>query len=360
MRAPRQNAAHRRAVRFLLAVSICAGTFLPSAPNAIAVEGGISFWVPGFISSFAAAPLEPGFSFANVGYHTTVNAGADVAFARQVPRGNLTVNFTGGLNIALNGDGNLYLAIPSYTFAERFLGGQANIAVAIPYGRSFGEVDATLRGNLGLGGPGFTLSGSLAESVLGFGDIAPMFNVRWNNGVNNVMAYVAGNLTVGRYDPTRLANLGLGHNSLDIGGAYTYLNPQTGNEFSATLGVTYNFENVHTQYQSGIDMHLDLGAAHFVSKQMFFGAVGYVYRQITCDSGAGNKVGCFESQVLGAGPQVGYNFPISTALQGSWNFKAYKEFAAEHRASGWNAWFTFAISPAETPKPAATRATLGK
>jgi hypothetical protein len=37
------------------------------------------------------------------------------------------------------------------------------------------------------------------------------------------------------------------------------------------------------------------------------------------------------------------------------NLKGYKEFEAEHRASGWNAWLTFAISPAppsETPAKA--------
>jgi hypothetical protein len=47
------------------------------------------------------------------------------------------------------------------------------------------------------------------------------------------------------------------------------LNPQTGNEFPAALDFTYNFENVHTQYQNGIDMHLDVSASHFVSKEMF-------------------------------------------------------------------------------------------
>ena len=55
-----------------------------------------------------------------------------------------------------------------------------------------------------------------------------MFNVRWNAGVHNFMTYLTGNLTVGRYDPNRLANLGIGHNAIDAGGGYTYLNPQTG------------------------------------------------------------------------------------------------------------------------------------
>jgi hypothetical protein len=120
-------------LRAFLPAALLACATAASIPSvASADEGGISFWVPGFMTSFAASPLVPGFSFANIGYHTTVNAGADVAFARQVTLGRLTTNFTGGLNIALNGDGNLYMAIPSYTFAERFLGGQATFAVAYP------------------------------------------------------------------------------------------------------------------------------------------------------------------------------------------------------------------------------------
>ena len=154
---------------------------------------------------------------------------------------------------------NLYLAAPSYTFAERFLGGQATALLLVPYGRSKASVDATLTENLGLGGPGFAISGGSSDAVTGFGDLAPQLNVRWNAGVHNYMTYVATNITVGRYDPTRLANLGIGHNAVDAGGGYTYFNPQTGYEFSAVLGFTYNFENTHTQYQNGVDMHLDLG-----------------------------------------------------------------------------------------------------
>jgi len=319
--------------------------------QAKAVEGGVSFWVPGFISSMAATPLTPGFSWANVYYHTSVSAGGDVAFARQVTAGNLAVNFSGNLNASLNATADLYLAIPSYTFAQPFLGGQATIAAAIPYGRSRGSVDATLTGNLGLGGPGFTISGGRSDEVTGLGDIAPMFNVRWNKGVHNFMTYVTGNLTVGRYDPTRLANLGIGHNALDVGGAYTYFNPQTGYEFSGTLGFTYNFLNEHTQYQSGVDMHFDWGASRFVTKQLQLGLVGYAYKQVSCDTGSGNRVGCFESQVFGVGPQIGYVIPMGH-LQGYLNLKGYKEFDAEHRALGWNTWLTFAISPAAEPPPA--------
>ena len=33
-------------------------------------------------------------------------------------------------------------------------------------------------------------------------------------------------------------------------------------------------------------------------------------------------------------------------MQGYINLKGYKEFAAQNRPEGWNAWLTFAISPA--------------
>jgi hypothetical protein len=50
--------------------------------------------------------------------------------------------------------------------------------------------------------------------------------------VNNYIIYAMGNLPVGAYEPHRLANLGLGHWSVDGGAGYTYFNPQTGHEFS--------------------------------------------------------------------------------------------------------------------------------
>jgi hypothetical protein len=79
--------------------------------------------------------------------------------------------------------------------------------------------------------------------------------------------------------------------------------------------------------------------------------VGYVYKEIGCDSGSGDRVGCFQSQVVGVGPQLGFIFPVGE-LQGYVNLKGYKEFAAENRPDGWNTWVTFTISPAApTPSP---------
>jgi hypothetical protein len=180
-----------------------------------------------------------------------------------------------------------------------------------------------------------------------------MLTLKWNNGVNNWMTYLTGDIPVGAYDPNRLSNIGLGHGAIDGGGGYTYLNPVTGHEFSAVAGFTYNFKNPDTQYQSGIDFHLDWGASQFLSKQFFVGLVGYVYQQVTPDSGQHPILGPFESRVIGIGPQVGYIFPIGK-MQGYLNLKGYGEFDAANRPSSWNTWLTFAISeapPASTVTP---------
>jgi hypothetical protein len=159
------------------------------------------------------------------------------------------------------------------------------------------------------------------------------------------MAYVTGDVPVGDYNSMRLANLGIGHGAIDAGGGYTYLNPATGNEFSGVAGFTYNFKNTDTQYQSGVDFHFDWGAARFLSKQVFVGLVGYAYQQITDDFGQNPRLGGFRSRVLGVGPQIGYIFPVGD-MQGFLGLKAYGEFDEANRASGWNTWLTFAISPA--------------
>ena len=106
--------------------------------------------------------------------------------------------------------------------------------------------------------------------------------------------------------------------------------------------------NPSTNYKNGIDFHLDWGASQFLSKQVLVGLVGYVYDPVTGDSGSGDKVGSFESRVIGVGPQIGYLFPVGD-MQGYLNLKGYGEFDAHDRPRSFNVWLTFAISPAAPP-----------
>ena len=321
-----------------------------SSGAALADEGGVSFWLPGLFGSLAAAPQQPGFSLAATYYHTSVSADAEVARAREITIGRFTPTLGVNLSGSLNAKADLALVNGSYVFASPVLGGQASVGLMAIGGRSSASLDATLTAVLGP----FALirSDSIGNSVSGFGDLYPQFSLRWNQRVHNFMTYITGDVPVGAYDPTRLANLGIGHGALDAGGGYTYFNPQTGHEFSAVAGFTYNFENTHTNYRNGVDFHLDWGASQFLTKQFQLGLVGYVYDQVTGDSGSGDRVGAFESRVFGLGPQMGYIVPMGDH-QGYINVKGYKEFGGQNRPDGWNVWLTFVITPAAAPPPVA-------
>jgi hypothetical protein len=202
----------------------------------------------------------------------------------------------------------------------------------------------------GVGGFSVQRSGEISDALTGFGDLYPQATLKWNAGVHNFMTYVMGDIPVGAYDSTRLSNIGIGHGAIDVGGGYTYFDQKKGHEFSAVAGFTYNFTNPSTNYQNGVDFHLDWGASQFLSEQFFVGAVGYLYNQIGCDSGSGDRVGCFQSRVASIGPQAGFIFPVGN-MQGYLSLKGYWEFAAQNRPEGWNTWLTFAISPAAPTSP---------
>ncbi len=339
-----------------LAAGVVAAALAVVPQSASADEGGVSFWVPGFFGSLAAAPLQPGFAMTSMYYHTSVSASASVARAREIEVRRLTATIAANVSADLDANADLGFFIPSYTFEPKVLGGQLTFSLLVPYGRNHVSVDATLNAAL-LVGP-FVLTGSrhysISDATTGFGDLIPQASLRWNAGVHNYMLYATGDIPTGDYDPTRLANIGLGHGALDGGFGYTYFNPQTGNELSAVAGFTYNYENPDTNYQNGTDFHLDWGTSKFLTKQFQIGLVGYLYDQVSCDSGTGDRVGCFESRVTSVGAQLGYIVPMG-AVQAYFNLKAYKEFESEHRPEGWNVWLTLNLSPAaSTPPPATT------
>ena len=231
--------------------SVCGALILAaivSIPGtSLADEGGVSFWVPGFFGSLAAAPQQPGWAVASVFYNTNVSAGSAVSLAREFEIKNLPVSLQGQINASLHATGDLGFVIPTYVFATPVLGGQASVSLVEAYGTSSaslnGTVSGTVTGPLGNTLPFGPRSDSISDLVWGFSDLIPQFALRWNSGVNNYMTYVTGDVPVGAYNSARLANLGIGHGAIDAGGGYTYFNPQTGREFSGVLGFTYNLVN---------------------------------------------------------------------------------------------------------------------
>ena len=344
-----------RPVRSGLAVAIVLIGFLVG--KAQADETGVSYWLPGRFGSLAAVPQVPGWSMAEVYYHTSVSASGAVAAAKEIQIGRFPATVKVNLNATLSAQADLLLLNPTYTFATPVLGGQLAIGVIGLFGRASTSIDGTLTALLG---PlVITRTGSISDSLTSVGDLYPQATLKWNAGVHNFMTYLTGDIPVGAYDPTRLSNLGIGHAAIDGGGGNTYFNPATGHEFSAVAGLTYNFRNHDTNYQSGVDFHVDWGASQFLSKQVFVGLVGYVYQQITDDFGQHPILGAFRSRVIAVGPQIGYLFPFGD-MQGYLNLKGYGEFDAANRPAGWNTWLTFSVSPMAPSTVAPTRRMVTK
>jgi len=301
---------------------------------AFADEAGVSVWLPGTFGSLAAVPVQPGFHWTTTYYHATATSKSSTEFEEggRIVRG-------------LRPRPNLIQISPSYPLATPVLGAQLGLAVTAVPAFVSNSITSTLTGPRGN-----SLSGSTGQSVTGFGDLYPRASLKWNEDVSNFMVYGTGDIPVGLYSKDNIANIGTGHGAIDLGGGYTYLDRQNGNEVSAVAGLTYNFTNPTTNYQSGVDFHLDWAASRLLSEQVSAGVAGYVYQQIGCDSGSGNTVGCFRSRILGVGPQLGLRFPMGQML-GYVGLKAYGEFGAKNTPQGWNTWLTFAISPAEPTRP---------
>jgi len=334
--------------RMAMALVVCAALALPGAARAD--EGGVSFWLPGLFGSLAAVPAQPGWSFAAINYFTSVQGSGAVAAAREITVGRFNPSVNVNLNVNLKANADLVLLNPSYVFATPVFGGQLAVGLMGIVGANNVDLNGTL--TAGFRGLSATRQGTASDSTSGYGDLYPQATLRWNNGVNSFMTYLTGDIPVGTYSSSQLANLGIGHGAVDGGAGYTYFNPATGHEFSFVTGVTYNLINPSTNYQNGIDWHLDWGASQFLSKQFLVGGVGYFYAQLSPDRGSAPILGPVSSQVIGVGPQVGFIFPVGSA-QTYLGLKAYGEFDGHDRPSGWNAWVTLSFSPSPQQSGAA-------
>ena len=79
-----------------------------------------------------------------------------------------------------------------------------------------------------------------------------------------------------------------------------------------------------------------------MNEQLHIGVIGYVYYQLTGDSGSGATLGVFKSRVYAIGPQAGYFFPVGKE-KGYVNLKGYWEFGEQNRAAGWNVWLSLEL-----------------
>ena len=294
--------------------------------GARADENGASVWLPGSFASLAAAPVTPGFYVIAMPY---VYAGS-ASGAKGFPRG-------GEVAAEVNAQVAVVATLVGYAPDARILGGQLLVGLAF----AGGFVSAQEVASIPIGPT--VIARDLADSKTGGSDLYPWAQLFWSAGPHNWMTYVLVDVPVGAYDPKRIVNMGLGHYAVDVGGGYTYLNTKTGFQASAAVGFTYNFENTHTDYTSGIDSHLDWAISQFLTEAFFVGPAGYVYWQLTPDryptAGIAGEarsriLGTFQSGVASVGGEVGAIVKVGS-MEGLLSVRGYWEFWAQNRLKGY-------------------------
>ena len=316
---PRRFCAANRAWLTLAALAL-----VPAfAPVAKADQSGTPFWTSGQFASLAAVPPSPGWSLNLTGYGYDGNAGG----SKALPIGNTVA-------LGANQRSPSLTFQPGYAPATPLFGGQSY------YGLSWGLGGNRMHADVTISAVASQINRS--DTLWAGTDLYPFASLGWTHGNDNWMAYLTGDIPSGAYQASRLANIGIGHAALDAGGGYTYYDSKSGAEFSAVAGLTYNWENTHTSYKNGIDSHLDWAVSRFVSPNWDMGVAGYVYYQLTGDSGSGAVLGPFKSRVAAVGPEIGYQFEVA-GQQWSANLRAYREFWAQNRFEGYTIFATLSI-----------------
>ena len=217
-----------RSLSFVTSTALAIGLVTSLPANSFADENGISFWLPGLFGSLAAVSQQPGWALTVINCYDSVRASGAVAASREITIGrfNPTVNVNLNVNVHANIDAGLI--IPSYVFATPVFGGQLTLGMMGLVESNSTNLNGTL--TLDSGPLAIMRQGSISQTTTGFGDLYPQAIIRWNNGVHNWMVYGTGDIPVGDYSSTNLANIGIGHGAVDGGGGYTYFNPKTGHE----------------------------------------------------------------------------------------------------------------------------------
>lgn len=180
------------------------------------------------------------------------------------------------------------------------------------------------------------------EDTFGQGDITLVPAVFfWNRGNFHftLAEYII--TPTGKYDTDDLANTGLNYWTFDTDFAVTYLNTETGQDYSMNIGYNYNTENTDTDYQTGQELHIDFMINQFLSESWAIGIQGFYLKQVTGDSGDGALLGNFKAEAAGIGPAVLWTTKIKdqeVSFIGKW----LHEYHAERRMEGDHVFVSFA------------------
>jgi hypothetical protein len=336
----------RRVVYFCAAttLSIVAG----SLQDAHAVEGSMGTYLLGSRDLVMGVVPPPGVYVSN-----------DVVFYQ----GNISAatNLAG----AIIEDATLQVLINKTTLTAvapgQLLGGSVGMSFIVPFVDA--HLDAT--GSVEVGP--IALNGSIdAGNANGLSDITIMPMIGWHNGKVHYSFAVPLYLPTGSYryatidasppkvdgDPVSVDALNPGKNRFAVDPTFniTYLDPKSGLELDASLGVVFSTENKATDYQSGAEMHFEGTMAQRLPGGWLIGATGHYYQQLQDDSGAGAEqleaillTNDLKARVFGLGPVLSYSTKVG-GVGVTWTAKYLKQFGAEKHIEGESGWLRGSLS----------------
>lgn len=304
---------------FTLAISVA--LLFISTVSVQAAEGGYSNYIPGTYGDFAAA-VEPStkFTIRNDIYHYQADGSRSVR--------------SGILEADADLEFNLNMLTLLYKPDVEIFGAHYAFGALLPIVNV--DIDAGIR----FGGSELRRQ----DDVAGIGDITLIPGVLfWNSGNYHftLAEYII--TPTGNYDSDDLANVGLNYWSFDTNVATTYLNTETGQDYSINLGYIYNTENSDTDYQTGQELHIDYMINQFLSESWAIGIHGFYLKQVTGDSGDGAILGSFKGEAAGVGPAVLWSTK-SFGQEVTFIAKWLPEYHAERRIKGDHIFVSFAMS----------------
>ncbi len=318
-------------------ILICAAAvagLLASGVAAVAAERGTGFYLLGSKGPVAGIAPPPGVYFQNDIYLYTGDLGGN----RQLPTG-------GKLAVGVEGKAALSLSTLLWVPEEEVLNGRLGLGLIVPYGWAETSADLTVAGPLGGGG-----TGGITDTIFTLGDPVVNASLGWDAGNLHWQVGTLINVPIGDYQDGEISNVAFHHWGADVNAAMTWFDPTSGYELSGAVGMTFNAENPATNYRTGNEFHFEWAALKHFEQTWDIGLVGYIYRQVTGDSGEGASRP-FKGEANAIGATIGWNFqvdqqPVSARL------KYFHEFGVKNRAEGDAVFLTIAL-PFPSPQVAA-------
>lgn len=310
--------------KFLLFFSLIFSLLVFLFPQAWSSEGGSSHYTPGAMASFIDFPSGIPYNVVSPMFGYVGSASA----SREFPLAGLV---TAGL------DANLFAWTPvfQYDLPKKVLGGQYAFTIVLPL------VDLNVDANV-IGPTGASVRRSQTKTGLGDIYFSP-FNLFWKKGNFKILSSVAMYVPSGGYTVGDLANLGKNYWTFNPYGGFSYNNLKTGLEANAYLGFNFNTKNTATDYLSGHEIYLDFTVNKRWKNGFGVGGTGFVFQQITGDSGSGARLGEFRGRTIGLGPEFSYVTPLPNKVLFAMEAKYMPEIEVKNRLQGHWIWFKFAF-----------------